>query len=155
PKLNAVPGVRVYITIPPPINIGGRGSSSSYQYTMSSSDTNVLYPASEKMLEKMRQMTGISDVQTDLLIKNPMIQVDIDRAKAASLGLDVMDVEDALYSAYGTRQVSTIYATNNTYQVIMELQPEFQASPSALSMLYVRSSSGGLVPLAAVASVKQ
>jgi HAE1 family hydrophobic/amphiphilic exporter-1 len=154
PKLNAIPGVRVYISIPPPINIGGRGGSSSYQYTMSSGDTNVLFPASEKMLEKMRQMPGISDVQTDLLIKNPTVMVDVDRQKAASLGLDVMDVEDALYSAYGTRQVSTIYATNNTYQVIMELQPEFQANPTALSLLYVRSNSGKLVPLSAVATIK-
>src|SRR6266852_562161 len=154
PKLNAIPGVRVYLTIPPPINIGGRGGSSSYQYTMYGADTKVLYPASDKMLDKMRQMPAISDVQTDLLIKNPTVIVDVDRQQAASLGLDVMDIEDALYSAYGTRQVSTIYATNNTYQVIMELQPEFQASPRALSLLYVRSNSGQLVPLAAVASVK-
>ncbi|HMC22513.1 MAG TPA: efflux RND transporter permease subunit [Thermoanaerobaculia bacterium] len=154
PKLNAIPGVRVYIQIPPPINIGGRGSSSSYQYTMFSSDTSVLYAAADKMLEKMRQMPGLSDVATDLLIKNPTVVVDIDRQKAAALGLNVMQVEDALYSAYGTRQVSTIYATNNTYQVIMELEPEFQASPSALSMLYVRSGGGQLVPLNAVASLK-
>ncbi|MDQ6801763.1 MAG: efflux RND transporter permease subunit [Acidobacteriota bacterium] len=154
PKLNAIPGIRVYLQIPPPINIGGRGGSSSYQYTMYSQDTGVLYPASEKMLEKMRQMAALTDVSTDLLIKNPTVIVDIDRQKAASLGLDVLDVEDSLYSAYGTRQVSTIYATNNTYQVIMELQPEFQASPKALSLLYVRSNSGQLVPLAAVASVK-
>jgi hydrophobic/amphiphilic exporter-1 (mainly G- bacteria), HAE1 family len=154
PKLNSIPGVRVYLAIPPPINIGGRGGSSSYQYTMFGSDTNVLYPASEKMLEKMRQMPGLTDVATDLLIKNPTVVVDVDRQKAASLGLDVMDVENALYSAYGSRQVSTIYATNNTYQVIMELEPEFQASPSALSLLYVRSNPGQLVPLAAVASIK-
>jgi HAE1 family hydrophobic/amphiphilic exporter-1 len=154
PKLNSIPGMRVYLQIPPPINIGGRGGSSSYQYTMYGSDTNVLYPASDKMLEKMRQMPGLTDVSTDLLIKNPTVVVDIDRQKAASLGLDVMNVEDALYSAYGTRQVSTIYATNNTYQVIMELQPEFQATPKALSLLYVRSNKGQLVPLDAVASLK-
>jgi hydrophobic/amphiphilic exporter-1 (mainly G- bacteria), HAE1 family len=155
PKLNAIPGVRVYIQIPPPIQIGGRGGASSYQYTMSGSDTNVLYPASEKMLEKMRQMTSISDVSTDLLMKNPTIMVDIDRDKAAALGLDVMQVEDALFSAYGTRQVSTIYAPNNTYQVIMELDPQFQATPAALSLLYVRTKAGQLIPLDAVASVKK
>src|SRR5437867_7003804 len=77
PKLNAIPGLRVYLQIPPPINIGGRGSSSSYQYTMYAADTNVLYPASEKMLEKMRQVTGLSDMATDLLIKNPTVIVDI------------------------------------------------------------------------------
>jgi len=153
PKLNAIPGLRVYLQIPPPINIGGRGASSSYQYTMYAADTNVLYPASEKMLEKMRQLPGLTDVATDLLIKNPTVAVDIDRQKSAALGLNVMQVEDALYSAYGTRQVSTIYSTNNTYQVIMELEPEFQASPTALSMLYVRSNSGQLVPLDAVARI--
>src|SRR5260370_27021474 len=99
-------------------------------------------------------MPGLTDGSTDLLIKNPTVVVDIDRQKAASLGLDVMNVEDAIYSAYGTRQVSTIYATNNTYQVIMELQPEFQETPKAVSLLYVRSNSGQLVPLDAVASLK-
>jgi len=120
---------------------------------MYAADTNVLYPASEKMLEKMRQLPSLTDVATDLLIKNPTVAVDIDRQKSAALGLNVMQVEDALYSAYGTRQVSTIYSTNNTYQVIMELEPEFQASPTALSMLYVRSNSGQLVPLDAVARI--
>ncbi len=155
PKLSSIPGLRVYLQIPPPINIGGRFSSSSYQYTMQSSDTKVLYPASEAMLEKMRQLPGISDVSTDLLMKNPTVIVDIDRQKAAALGLTVMQVEDALFSAYATRQVSTMYAPNNTYQVIMELQPEFQASPAALSMLYVRSASGQLIPLDAVAGLNK
>src|SRR5260370_40901916 len=99
-------------------------------------------------------MPGLTDGSTDLLIKNPTVVVDIDRQKAASLGLDVMNVEEALYSAYGTRQVSTIYATNNTYQVIMELQPEFQETPKALSRLYVRSTRGQLLPLDAGASLQ-
>jgi HAE1 family hydrophobic/amphiphilic exporter-1 len=153
PKLNAIPGIRVYLQIPPPIQLGARGGAGSYQYTMQSADTNVLYPASQAMLDKMRQLTTITDVSTDLLIKNPTVVVDVNRQKAAALGLNVMQVEDALYSAYGTRQISTIYAPNNEYQVIMELDPDFQKDPAALSMLYVRSTSGQLVPLNTVAKI--
>jgi HAE1 family hydrophobic/amphiphilic exporter-1 len=151
PKLNAIPGIRVYLQNPPPISLGGRFGSANYQYTMQSADTSVLYPASQSMLEKMRQLPGLTDVSTDLLIKNPTVTVDIDRQKAAALGLNVMQVEEALFSAYGTRQISTIYAPNNTYQVVMEVDPAFQKEPAAMSMLYVRSSSGQLIPMDTVA----
>jgi HAE1 family hydrophobic/amphiphilic exporter-1 len=147
PKLNAIPGIRAYVSNPPPIRLGGRGSASNYQYTMSGSDTNVLYPASEAMLAAMRKLTTITDVNTDLLLKNPTVIVDIDRQKAASLGLTAQQVEDALFSAYATRQVSTIYAATNTYQVVMELDPAFQNSPQSLSLLYVRTPAGQLIPL--------
>ncbi len=154
PKLNTIPGIRAYLQNPPPIRIGGRGfGQSNYAYTLQSADTKVLYPASETMLEKMRKFAGFTDVSTDLQIKNPTVVVDIDRQKAAALGLNVMQVEDALYSAYGTRQISTIYAPNNEYQVIMELDPQFQNEPGALSLLYVRTSSGQLVPLDTVAKL--
>src|SRR5450755_2554633 len=103
------------------------------------------------MLDKLRKMPGLVDVNTDLFMKNPTLTVDIDRDRAASLGLSINQVEDALYSAYATRQVSTIYAPNNAYQVIMELDPEFEANPQALSLLYVRATSGQLVPLSALA----
>ena len=154
PKLSAIPGIRAYVSIPPPIRLGGRGSASNYQYTMQATDTSVLYPASEAMLAAMRKMPNITDVNTDLLLKNPTIVVNIDRQKAASLGLTAQQVEDALFSSYATRQVSTIYAATNTYQVVMELDPRFQNSPAALSMLYVRTPGGQLIPLDTVASVK-
>jgi HAE1 family hydrophobic/amphiphilic exporter-1 len=147
PKLSAIPGFRVSLQNPPPIRLGGRQANSQYQYTLQSTDTRVLYDSSQTLLEKMRKLPGLIDVNTDLLMKNPTVAVDIDRERAASLGLTVQQVEDALFSAYATRQVSTIYAPNNAYQVIMELDPAFQASPQALSMLYVRASSGQLVPL--------
>jgi HAE1 family hydrophobic/amphiphilic exporter-1 len=147
PKLNAIPGIRAYVSNPPPIRLGGRGSASNYQYTMQASDTNMLYTASESMLAAMRKLPGLVDVNTDLLLKNPTVMVDIDRAKAASLGLNAQQVEDALFSAFATRQVSTIYAPNNTYQVVMELDPAFQSSPAALSMIYVRNPAGTLIPL--------
>ncbi|HKS25659.1 MAG TPA: efflux RND transporter permease subunit [Thermoanaerobaculia bacterium] len=154
PKLSAIPGLRVSLQNPPPIRLGGRQANSQYQYTLQSTDTRVLYPASEELLAKMRKLPGLIDVNTDLLMKNPMVVVDVDRDRAAALGLSAQQVEDALYSSYATRQISTIYAPNNAYQVIMELDPRYEANPQALSMLYVRSSSGDLVPLSTLAKFK-
>src|SRR5205814_2349033 len=102
----------------------------------------------------MRKLPGLIDVNTDLLMKNPTLIVDVDRDRAAALGLNLAQVEDALFSAYATRQISTIYAPNNAYQVIMELDPQFEANPQALSMLYVHSSSGELVPLSTLAKFR-
>jgi len=151
PKLNAIPGIRAYLQNPPPIRLGGRGGNANYQYTMQAPDTSVLYSSSEAMLAQMRKLPGFSDVATDLQMKNPTLIVNINRDRAAALGLNILQVEDALYSAYGTRQVSQIYAPNNEYQVIMELDPRFQGSPAALSMLYVRNGAGQLIPLDTVA----
>jgi len=151
PKLNAIPGIRAYIQNPPPIRLGGRVGQSNYQYTMQAADTNILYSSSNTMLEKMRELPGLTDVATDLQMKNPTLTVDINRDRAAALGLNMLQVEDALYSAYGTRQISTIYAPNNEYQVIMELEPEFENEPGALSLLYVRNTAGQLIPLNTVA----
>jgi HAE1 family hydrophobic/amphiphilic exporter-1 len=147
PKLNAIPGLRAYVQNPPPIRLGGRTGNANYQYTMQAADTDVLYPASNQMLEKMRKLPDLTDVATDLQMKNPTLQVTVDRDKAAALGLNIQQVEDALFSAYGTRQISTIYAPTNEYQVIMEVDPRFQGQPDELSMLYVRGVSGQLVPL--------
>ncbi len=96
---------------------------------------------------------GCMDVTSDLQIKNPQVNVEINRDKAATLGVTAQQVEDALYYAYGSRQISTIYAPNNEYDVIMELEPRYQMDPAALQWLYIRSSKGQLVPLDAVASL--
>jgi HAE1 family hydrophobic/amphiphilic exporter-1 len=153
PKLNAIPGIRASLQNPPPIRLGGRQSTSQYQYTLQSPDTAALYTSSQTMLEKIRALPGFVDVNTDLLLRNPTVNVEIDRERAAALGLTAQQVEDALFSAYATRQVSTIYAPTNAYQVIMELAPEFEANPQALSMLYVRAASGELVPLDTLAKL--
>jgi HAE1 family hydrophobic/amphiphilic exporter-1 len=105
------------------------------------------------MLQKIREIPGLQDVTTDLQIKNPQINVNILRDKAASYGLTAAQVEDALYNAYGSRQISTILAPNNQYQVIIELERQFQDNPAALSMLYVHSGSGQLVPLSVLANI--
>jgi HAE1 family hydrophobic/amphiphilic exporter-1 len=147
PKLNAIPGIRAYVQNPPPIRLGGRSGNANYQYTMQGPDTALLYQGGDAMLRKMRTMPDLTDVATDLQLKNPTLNLTVDRDKAAALGLDMAKVQDALYSAYGTRQVSTIYAPNNEYQVILQLEPEFEGTPAALSMLYVRANNGPLVPL--------
>src|SRR6185436_7702900 len=103
---------------------------------------------------KIRNLRGIIDVSTDLQIKNPQVFVEVDRDKIGTLGLSVNQVETALYNAYGTRQVTQIYAPNNQYQVVLQVAPAFQKDPSALGLLYVRSSTGLLIPLDTVAKAR-
>jgi HAE1 family hydrophobic/amphiphilic exporter-1 len=154
PQVAKVPGVRVFMVNQPPINLGGQqGPRSTYQFTLQDTDTAELYKAAPLMEAKMKELAGIEDVNSDLRLNNPQIQIDMDRDRISSLGLTVNQVETALYNAYGTRQVSQIYAPNNQYQVILGVAPEFQSNPASLSMLYVRSSAGKLVPLNAVARV--
>ena len=150
PKLSQVPGVRVYMVNQPPINLGGQRARSLYQFTLQDTDTAELYHWAPILEAKVRELPGIEDVSSDLQLKNPQIRVDMDRDKISALGLTVNQVETALYNAYGTRQVSQIYAPNNQYQVILQVAPEFQNDPAALSLLYVRSPAGRLVPLNAV-----
>lgn len=155
PQINAIPGLRCYLQNPPPISLGGRQARALYQYTLQSPDTAELYPAAQSLLEKVRKLPGFLDVASDLQITNPQVMVDIDRDRAASYGLSVQQIEDALYSAYGTRQISQIYAPNNEYQVILEVDPRYQKDPGELSMLYVRAASGELVPLSAFGRLTQ
>ena len=155
PKLAQVPGIRVFMQNPPPIRIGGQLTKSQYQYTLQSPDIRELYHYAPLLADQMRSLPGFQDVTTDLQIKNPEVKVEIDRDKAATLGVSAEQIEDALYTAYSSRQISTIYAPNNQYRVIMELQPEYQMDLAALSMLYVQSSGNQLVPLDTVARLTQ
>jgi HAE1 family hydrophobic/amphiphilic exporter-1 len=152
-QLNSVPGMRVYLQNPPPIPLGGRLSKSQYQYTLQSYNLDDLYKYAAVMEQKIRQIQGLLDVTTDLQIKNPQVSVDIDRDKASSMGVTAGQIENTLYSAYGSRQISTILAPNNQYYVILELEPKYQLNPSSLGMLYIRSDSGKLVPLESVAKL--
>jgi HAE1 family hydrophobic/amphiphilic exporter-1 len=154
PKLAQIPGVRVYMVNQPPINLGGQqGARSLYQFTMQDTDTAELYKYAPLLEQKVRELPGIEDVSSDLQIKNPQVTVTMDRDKISALGLSVNQVETALYNAYGTRQVSQIYAPNNQYQVILQVAPEFQKDPAGISMLYVRSSNGSLIPLNTVSTM--
>jgi hydrophobic/amphiphilic exporter-1 (mainly G- bacteria), HAE1 family len=155
PKLAQIPGITAYPQVLPPIRIGGSLTKSQYQFTLQDPDTRELYDYAPKLESKLRSdpqlRTLLQDVTSDLLIKNPQVNVDIDRDKASALGITAGQVEDALNTAYSQRQVSTIYAPNNAYRVITETEDQYQLDPSLLSLLYVHSSSGPLVPLNAVA----
>jgi len=153
-KLAQVPGIRVYMQNRPSISVGGQMTKSLYQFTLQGTDTNELYKYAPILEAKLRELPGFQDVTTDLYVTNPEVEVNIDRDKASALGVTASQVEDALYTAYGSRQVSSIYETNNVYRVILELLPEYQLDPDALSMLYIRSSGGQLVPLSTVASLR-
>ncbi|HJX84029.1 MAG TPA: efflux RND transporter permease subunit, partial [Candidatus Angelobacter sp.] len=151
PQIAQIPGIRAFLQIPPPIRIGGQLTKSQYQFTLQGSDTNELYRYAPVLEQKLRSLKGFQDVTSDLQVANPEVTVQIDRDKAAALSVDPRHVEDALYSAYGSRQISTIYAPNNQYKVVMELAPEFQRTPAALGLLYIHSNTGQLVPLSSVA----
>jgi HAE1 family hydrophobic/amphiphilic exporter-1 len=155
PKLAGIPGMNVFMQIPPAIQIGGRASGSQYQFQLQSADIAALDSAAERMEARMEGISEIQDVTSDLQIANPQVLVQIDRDRAASLGVTAEQIESALYDAYGSRQVSTIFTPNNQYTVIMELLPEYQRDISALGMLYIRSRQGGLVPLSAVADMRE
>ncbi|NTV57626.1 MAG: MMPL family transporter, partial [Deltaproteobacteria bacterium] len=147
PKLNQVPGIRVFLQNPPPLRIGGMVTRSLYQFTLQSPDLHELYQHAPVLQDKIKALPGFLDVTSDLEIKNPQVNVEIDRDRASVLGVTAEQIEDALYTAYGTRQISTIYASNDDYAVIMEVLPEYQLEPAALSLLHVRSAGGQLVPL--------
>ncbi|HXM47393.1 MAG TPA: efflux RND transporter permease subunit [Pyrinomonadaceae bacterium] len=155
PKLAREPGLRVTLQNPPSLNIGGQFSRSTYQVTLQAASTAELYDSAAIMEKKMRDLATIQDVNSNLQINTPQINVDIDRKQAASRGVTVAQIETALGSAFGSRQISTIYSPTNEYQVIMEVKPEFQKDPAALGRLYIRSSTGKLVPLSTVARFSQ
>jgi len=154
PKLSKIPGIQVFLQNPPPIRIGGQLTKAQYQFTLQSPDIRELYEHAPRLEAKMKELPGIQDVTSDLQIKNPQVNIEIDRDKASALGVTANQIEDTLYSAYGSRQISTIYTSINQYPVIIELEPQYQVDPSSLSILYVRSSNGHLIPLSAVANLR-
>jgi HAE1 family hydrophobic/amphiphilic exporter-1 len=154
-KLRVVPGVAVYLRNEPVINVGGRTSKGSYQYTLTSPDLATLYAAAQTTEAKFKTLQSTVDITTDLQIANPQASLKLDRDRAALFGITPEQIETALYNAYGARQVSTIYTANNEYWVVMELLPEFQRDLSALELLYVRGKTGKLVPLSSVTKVER
>src|SRR4029077_18570029 len=145
-------GIQVFLQNPPPIQIGGGGTHSPHQFTLHNPDT-ALYDYSTRLLTQLQKLPTLVNVTSDLQISNPQATVTINRDRAAALGVTAEQIEEALYDAYGSRQVSTIYTSTNQYWVVMELLPEFQRDLSALSLLYIRSQSGPLLPLSSVATL--
>jgi HAE1 family hydrophobic/amphiphilic exporter-1 len=154
PRLDAIPGLRTYLQNPPLVRIGGFVSRSLYQYTLQGPDIGELYRAADAFEKRVHTVPGLTDVNSDLQISSPQITVDIDRDRASALGVNAGQVENALYDAYGARQMSPIYSPTNTYWAILELMPKYLADPSHLPLLYVRSSNGKLVSLDAVARMR-
>ena len=153
PKVANIPGINVFMQIPPTIRIGGSLTKSQYQYALQSPDTDELYRSAPKLEAALRVLPQLQDVTSDLQAKNPQLSVVVDHDKAYALGVTPDQVSNALYSAYGMRQISTIYSPNNEYYVIIELLPQYQRDPRQLSLLYVRSNTGKLVPLDTVAKL--
>jgi hydrophobic/amphiphilic exporter-1 (mainly G- bacteria), HAE1 family len=147
----AVQDVRVFLQVPPTVNVGGQITNEQYQYTLQSPDTNELYGEAPKFEAALRKLPQLQDVSSDLKIRNPQLTVDVDRDKAYALGLTAQQVSDALYSAYGQREVSTMYTPSNEYYVILQLAPPYADNPKSLSMVYVQANDGKLVPLNTVA----
>ena len=147
--------LRVFMQNPPPIRIGGMMTKSQYQYTLQGPDTDELYRATQLLESKLNQLPDLVDVTTDLQLQNPRVHIDIDRDRAAAMNISASAVEDALASAYSARQVSTIYAPNNAYKVVVKVADDFQNEPNMLALLHVRSGDGKLIPLNALSTMKQ
>ena len=155
PKLATVPGMIVFLQNPPPIQIGAKFTKATYQLALQSPNSEQLYKYAPILERKMRAMRELTDVTSDLQITNPQVNVVIDRDKAHTLGISAQAIEDALDSAYGERQISTIYAPNDEYHVILEVEPQYEANPATLALLYVRAQSGQLVPLDTIARLQR
>jgi hydrophobe/amphiphile efflux-1 (HAE1) family protein len=150
-KLTVVPGATLFMQSAQDLTIGGRQSQAQYQYTLEGGQLKELNDWSPRLMEKLRSLRELRDVNTDQQNHGLETQIVIDRDTASRLGVSSQDIDNALYDAFGQRQVSTIYRQLNQYHVVMEVDPQYQSSPEALQSVYVHSSGGQMVPLAAIA----
>jgi len=153
-QLNAVVGIRAYPQVPATVRIGGVSSKSLYQVAISGSDLAQLYPAADDFAAKLGALPELTDLNSDLQITSPQLKVEIQRERAAMLGISPGDIEDALYGAFGTKQVSTIYTATAQYYVILEVAPSLATDPAALHGVHLKTAGGDLVPLDTVATVR-
>jgi HAE1 family hydrophobic/amphiphilic exporter-1 len=153
PKVSNFPGLRVYISIPQAIRVGGRMSKSSYDFTLYGPDTQQLYEEAPKLERIVARLPGLQEVSSDLQIKTPRVNVVLDRDRAAALGVNWNNISSSLYDAFGPQFSSTIYAPTNQYRVLLEMLPQYQEHTDGLQMIYLKSNSGQLVPLNAVAKL--
>ena len=154
-RLNGIPGMQVFVQNPPSIRIGGRGSRTLYQYTLQGHDVATLYAGAQRMQAAMRGLQMLTDITSDLENRNPVVNVNIIRDRAAMLGITPLAVQRAMASAYSEQQASTIYTATNNYWVVLQIRPEDQADMSALQKLYITSATGKLVPLSDIATFSQ
>jgi HAE1 family hydrophobic/amphiphilic exporter-1 len=151
--MNSFPGFQVFMNMPPSLRIGGRSSNSAYQFTLQSPDTQLLFAESEKMEAAIATLPEVTDVNTDLQIKNPIERVTIDRERSALYGLNPSEIQNALYSAYGPQIISTIYMPQGQYHVLEEVKPSDQEWVDNLRKIYFKSDNGQLVPLNSLAKL--
>ena len=155
PKLAQIPGIKTFLQVPPSIRIGGQASKSLYQVTLMSPDTKKLYAATEKLRAALESTPELADVNTDIMSGTPQVDITVNRDRAATLNVTQDQIEQTLASAYGQRQISTIYAPSNQFKVVMGLAPEFQRDPVQLAKLYVQSNNKVMIPLSALAHIEK
>ena len=154
PKLAAIIGLRISLSIPQSVRVGGRMQKASYDYTLYGPDTEQLYSEAAKLERVVSRLPGLVDVTSDLQIKDPQIEITIDRDRAAALGVNWTNIANMLYNAFGPQLVSTIYGETNQYRVLLELLPKYQTHEDALKLLYLKSNTGQLVPLNEIATLR-
>jgi multidrug efflux pump len=155
PKLTSIPGVALILQARQDIQIGGRSSDSQYQYTLSDENLNELNTWAPQLMSKMRSIPALRDVSTDQQNQGLAANLLIDRDAASRLGITASAIDAVLYDAFGQREVSTMYTALNQYYVVMEVDPKYQLSPDSLNGIFVKSSTGSMVPLSAIASFQQ
>jgi HAE1 family hydrophobic/amphiphilic exporter-1 len=157
PLVSNIPGFRVFVNVPPPIRIGGWGNNnrSNYEFTLQGGDTEELYEQGALLEREILKVPEVQDVNTDLALRSPRVNVDIDRERAALYGLNANDIQQALYSAYGPSIASTIYSPKSQYRVMMEVQPKYQAYSDYLSKIYFKARDGALIPLDSLARLRE
>ncbi|MET3352791.1 UNVERIFIED_ORG: HAE1 family hydrophobic/amphiphilic exporter-1 [Xanthobacter viscosus] len=152
-RVSQVPGVNVFFQPVQNISVGGVASKSQFQYTLQSADTQTLFTVAKDMEQRLAALPGLRDVTSDLQISNPQITIVLDKDKAAALGITEQQLRDALYTQFGTRQIATLYTSTNQFAIIAEVQPRFQREPGDIGRVYLRTSSGAVVPLETVANI--
>src|SRR5262249_15641069 len=150
-KMAQIPGATLYLQSVQDVNVGGRFSWAQYQYTLQGDQIAALTHWAPLLMEQMRKIPELRDVNSDQQLQGLEASVVIDRDTANRLGVSMQAIDDTLYDAFGQRQVSVMYQGINQYYVVMEVLPEFQQSPTYLSHVYVASNTGKLVPLSAFA----
>lgn len=154
-KLAEVAGINVFLRPTQNLQLGGRQSKSQYQYILQSVEAGELNDWADKLQNKLRNDAAFKDVTTDSQLKGLQASIDIDRDRANALGVNMDSIRSALYSAFGERQISTMYTNVDSYQIIMEVGADAKKDENAISGIYVRSNTGGIIPLSSVATVKR
>jgi multidrug efflux pump len=154
-KLTSVPGATLFLQVQQDIQVGGRGSDAQYQYTLSDEDLNELNTWAPQLMARMKAMPELRDVSSDQQNQGLAANLVIDRDTASRLGISMTTIDQTLYDAFGQREVSTMYTGLNQYFVVMEVDPQYQNSPDSLNGIYLKSTTGLMVPLSTIAHYEQ